>query len=44
MVREDLKDFHKIMVTTGIRDGFITRPLDYFEKMYDSLGKDHMKV
>ena len=42
--REDLKEFHKIMVTTGIRDGFITRPLAYFEKMYDCLGKDHMKL
>ena len=41
--REDLKDFHKIMITTGIRDGFITRPLEYFEKMYDCLG-EHMKL
>ena len=41
--REDLKDFHKIMVETGKRDGFIIRPLEYFEKMYDCLG-DHMKV
>ena len=42
--REDLKDFHKIMVTTGIRDGFITRPLEYFERMYDCLGPKHMKL
>ena len=42
--REDLKEFHKIMVTTGIRDGFITRPLSYFEKMYDCLGKEHIKL
>ena len=42
--REDLKDFHKIMVTTGIRDGFITRPLEYFERMYDCLGEKHMKI
>ena len=42
--REDLKEFHKIMVTTGIRDGFITRPLSYFEKMYDCLGTKHMKL
>ena len=42
--KEDLKDFHKIMVTTGIRDGFITRPLEYFEKMYDCLGEKHMKL
>ena len=43
--REDLKDFHKIMVTTGQRDGFIIRPLSYFEKMYDELVPNgHMKV
>jgi lipid II:glycine glycyltransferase (peptidoglycan interpeptide bridge formation enzyme) len=42
--KEDLKDFHKIMITTGIRDGFITRPLEYFEKMYDCLGPEHMKI
>jgi lipid II:glycine glycyltransferase (peptidoglycan interpeptide bridge formation enzyme) len=43
--REDLKDFHKIMVETGTRDGFITRPLEYFEKMYDNLVPEgHMKL
>ena len=42
--REDLKDFHEIMVTTGIRDGFITRPLEYFERMYDCLGPEHIKL
>lgn len=42
--KEDLKDFHKIMITTGKRDGFIIRPLEYFEKMYDSLGPEHMKI
>lgn len=42
--KEDLKDFHKIMVETGKRDNFIIRPLEYFEKMYDCLGPNHMKV
>jgi peptidoglycan pentaglycine glycine transferase (the first glycine) len=42
--KEDLKDFHKIMIETGARDGFIIRPLAYFEKMYDCLGPDHMKI
>ena len=42
--KEDLKDFHKIMVETGARDGFIIRPLEYFEKMYDALAPEHMKV
>ena len=42
--REDLKDFHKIMVETGARDGFIIRPLEYFERMYDELAPKHMKL
>lgn len=42
--REDLKDFHKIMMETGSRDGFIIRPLEYFEKMYDNLAPNHMKL
>ena len=42
--KEDLKDFHKIMIETGSRDGFIIRSLDYFEKMYDSMAPDHMKL
>ncbi len=42
--KEDLKDFHKIMVETGARDGFIIRSLEYFEKMYDNLAPDHMKL
>lgn len=42
--KEDLKDFHTIMVETGKRDDFIIRPLEYFEKMYECLGPKHMKV
>ncbi|MBR6504863.1 MAG: peptidoglycan bridge formation glycyltransferase FemA/FemB family protein [Clostridia bacterium] len=42
--REDLKDFHKIMLETGERDNFITRSLGYFEKMYDVLAPKHMKL
>lgn len=42
--KEDLKDFHRIMIETGSRDGFIIRPLEYFEKMYDELAPEHMKV
>ena len=42
--KEDLKEFHKIMITTGIRDGFITRSLGYFEKMYDCMAPNHMKL
>ena len=42
--REDLKDFHKIMVETGKRDDFIIRSLEYFEKMYDEMHPKHMKL
>lgn len=42
--REDLKAFHEIMLITGKRDNFMTRPLAYFEKMYDELYPEHMKV
>lgn len=42
--KEDLKDFHRIMVETGARDGFIVRSLEYFEKMYDELAPKHMKL
>ena len=42
--REDLKEFHKIMVETGERDNFIIRSLSYFEKMYDELAPNHMKL
>lgn len=42
--REDLKDFHRIMVETGSRDGFIIRSLNYFEKMYDNLAPKHMRL
>jgi len=31
--REDLEPFHKIMIETGKRDGFVTRSLEYFQTM-----------
>ena len=42
--KEDLKDFHKIMIETGTRDNFGIRSLEYFEKMYDELAPKHMKL
>lgn len=42
--KEDLKDFHRIMVETGERDNFIIRSLEYFEKMYDEMAPNHMKL
>ena len=40
--REDLKTFEAIMRVTGERDGFLTRPLSYFEDMYDTLAPNGM--
>lgn len=36
--RDDLPEFHKIMLETGVRDKFVTRSLEYFQQMYDSLS------
>lgn len=43
--REDLPEFYRIMQVTGNRDGFMTRPLSYFEDMYDTMQPSgHMKL
>ena len=42
--REDLKTFYDIMQTTGKRDGFFIRPLSYFERVYDEMGPEHVKI
>ena len=42
--KEDLKTFQNIMVETGERDNFGIRPLEYFERMHDCLGKQHFKL
>ena len=41
--KEDLNEFYKIMLITGMRDGFIVRPLEYFKRMYDCMG-ENMKI
>lgn len=42
--REDLETFYNIMKTTGSRDDFFIRPLEYFEKIYDEMGPEHVKL
>jgi len=37
--REDIPTFFKLMQTTGDRDGFLIRDINYFYRMYDCLGK-----
>lgn len=41
--REDLPAFCDVMMTTGVRDKFIPRSLEYFQKMYDEMG-DYMRL
>lgn len=38
--KEQLDYFAKIMLETGLRDGFVTRPRGYFAKMMDELGEN----
>lgn len=40
--RDELPIFSDLMKVTGQRDGFLTRPLSYFEKMYDQLNPSDM--
>ncbi len=42
--KEDIPAFHKIMIETGIRDNFVVRNAEYFERMLDCLGPDHIRL
>lgn len=42
--KEDLNQFQEILETTGERDGFYIRKKEYFEHMYDSFEKEHLKL
>ncbi|MBQ9534372.1 MAG: peptidoglycan bridge formation glycyltransferase FemA/FemB family protein [Clostridia bacterium] len=37
--KEMLADFSRIMLETGTRDGFVTRPQSYFESLMDTFGE-----
>lgn len=41
---EDIEIFHKIMKETGSRDDFFIRDSSYFKKLYECLGKEHVKI
>lgn len=41
---DDLKRFHEIMEETGQRDEFVIRNLEYFEKMYDNMAPENLRV
>lgn len=42
--RDDLSEYHKLMVDTGIRDKFIVRSRQYYEQVYDCLGPQHVRL
>lgn len=42
--RDDLPEFHKIMLETGLRDKFVIRSLDYFQKMYDVFAPENLRL
>lgn len=42
--RADIAIFHKLMTETGIRDKFLIRPQEYYEKVYDTLGPEHVRL
>ncbi|MDD6024927.1 MAG: peptidoglycan bridge formation glycyltransferase FemA/FemB family protein [Oscillospiraceae bacterium] len=37
--KEAVPDFARLMLETGVRDGFVTREASYFESMLDNLGE-----
>lgn len=37
--KEAIPDFARLMLETGVRDGFVTRDAGYFEAMLDNLGE-----
>jgi peptidoglycan pentaglycine glycine transferase (the first glycine) len=41
---EDIPEFHKIMMDTGIRDKFVVRSAQYFEKMYINMAPSHLRL
>lgn len=43
MGKEAVGDFSRIMLETGVRDGFVVRSEDYFANMLDNLG-DHARL
>lgn len=42
--REDIKTFYNILVETAKKDNFSIRPLEYYEKVYDKMGKENVKI
>lgn len=42
--KEDLKAFHNLFLQTTKRKGFNSRPLSYFQRLYDNLGEQYVHL
>jgi lipid II:glycine glycyltransferase (peptidoglycan interpeptide bridge formation enzyme) len=42
--KKDIRRVHGIMLETGIRDNFVVRRPEYFEKMFDCMAPEHMRL
>ncbi len=42
--RVDLPVFYRLMEETANRDGFIIRPMEYYRRVWDELGLEHVKL
>lgn len=42
--KEDLPEFHKIMLETGIRDKFVVRDISYFKQMLEGMGSNNIRL
>jgi peptidoglycan pentaglycine glycine transferase (the first glycine) len=42
--KEDLPEFYKVMLETGIRDKFVVRDISYFSEMLDILGPNNIRL
>ena len=42
--KEELPEFYKTMKETGSRDNFIIRSLEYYEKIYECLVEEHVRI
>ena len=42
--REDLPAFYELMRETARRDRFLARPLEYFQRIWDEMGPEHMTL
>lgn len=40
--REDLAVFHRMLAETGRRDGFLVRPLEYYQRVWDAFGPENI--